>query len=175
MRQQVLLAPGRFGSLSWNRRGEPTGDIRYQVHEQSLELDYRYREHGGADWLQVNEHVPFDFTDQKLGGRRRWFLCRRCRRRCAVLYGGAYFRCRKCHNLAYQSQNESPMWRALSQAQKLRMRLGGSGSMDEPFPPKPRGMHWRTYHKLGARGNELDSRVWAMEMRWFRDFNESLG
>lgn len=89
-------------------------------------------------------------------------------------YGGSYIHCRKRHNLAYQSQNEAPMWRALSQAQKLRMHSGGSGSLDEPFPSKPREMRWRTCRRLEARSDELDNRVWAMEMRWFREFKSSL-
>jgi hypothetical protein len=28
------------------------------------------------------------------------------------------------------------------------MRLGGSNDPLEPFPQKPRGMHWRTYRRL---------------------------
>jgi hypothetical protein len=28
------------------------------------------------------------------------------------------------------------------------MMLGGSGSLAESFPPKPKGMHWRTYWRL---------------------------
>jgi hypothetical protein len=30
----------------------------------------------------------------------------------------------------------------------IKMRLGGSNDPLEPFPQKPRGMHWRTYLRL---------------------------
>lgn len=47
------------------------------------------------------------------GGIRHWFICPAsrggvpCRRRVGVLYAaGPYFACRKCHDLAYQSQQE---------------------------------------------------------------------
>jgi hypothetical protein len=39
----------------------------------------------------------------------------------------------------------------LAKAQAVRERLGGSPSLDDPFPEKPRGMHWRTYRKLQAQ------------------------
>jgi hypothetical protein len=48
------------------------------------------------------------------------------------------------------------MSRRMSQAQKIRKRLGGSVNLDEPFPEKPKGMHWRTYRKLGARAGHAE-------------------
>jgi hypothetical protein len=33
-------------------------------------------------------------------------------------------------------------------AQKIRRQLGGSLSMVDDFPPKPRGMHWKRYERL---------------------------
>ena len=30
----------------------------------------------------------------------------------------------------------------------IQMRLGGSASMADQFPDKPKGMHWRTYDRL---------------------------
>jgi hypothetical protein len=65
------------------------------------------------------------------------------------LYGpGRYFLYRHCYDLSYQSQRDNVMYRALHKAQSIRERLGGSANMTEPFPEKPKGMHWRTYERL---------------------------
>jgi hypothetical protein len=39
----------------------------------------------------------------------------------------------------------------LSRAQKLHVRLGGSGAVADGLPPKPSGMHWETYIRLAHR------------------------
>ena len=159
MKRKGLLVPGRSGSLTWSVRGEPSGDIRYSVHVTSLELNYRFRNQGEQEWTDVRELVPFEFTEQKFGGFRRWFSCLSCKRRCSIIYGGERFRCRKCHNLAYSTQNETPLYRGLTKAQKIRERLGGSLCIDDPFPTKPKRMHWRTYRRIKIKGYGIETRV----------------
>jgi len=41
--------------------------------------------------------------------------------------------------------------RALSRAQSLHVRLGGTGAVGDGLPPKPKGMHRTTYGKLAKR------------------------
>jgi hypothetical protein len=64
-----------------------------------------------------------------------------------IVYGGTAYRCPNCHGLRYSSQYEPSYKRTIDQADKLRKRVGGMRGAfdDEPFPPKPKGMHWRTY------------------------------
>jgi hypothetical protein len=72
-----------------------------------------------------------------------------CGRRVAILYGaGVYFRCRHCYDLRYQTERETPPFRQLTKAQKIRERLGGQGNLREAFPPKPPKMRWDTYWRL---------------------------
>lgn len=162
LRKRGMLRPGYRGSLSWNVGGSPSGSISFHMHQSGMELIYKYRKAGEDEWRDVSETIPFAFTGQHLGGRRRWFVCLSCGRRCGVLYGGTHYRCRKCWNLAYASQSESPSSRAISKAQKLRRRLGGSESLDDAFPKRPKGMHRRTYQRLRAKGEALDMQADAM-------------
>lgn len=163
MRTMGLLTPGRQGTLSWSRGGETTSWINYRCHEATLELDYKTRPAGG-DWSPVTEHISIEQAAQPFGGARRYFRCPRCHRRCLVLYGGSYFRCRKCQNLAYASQNHDACDQASENARKIRRRLGDDGNFDDPFPPKPKGMHWRTYEKLERQCEIHENQVAAQFM-----------
>lgn len=156
MRKRGLLQVGRSGSLSWSRGGEQIASIRYTVNSHSLELDYRTRSPGEEEWICVREHVPLYRREQPFGGSRVYLGCLRCHRKSLVLYGGTRFRCRKCLNLAYASQGEDIFGRATTRSRLIRMRLGGEGCFDDPFPPKPKGMHWSTYQRLESECARLD-------------------
>jgi hypothetical protein len=96
--------------------------------------------------------VALAYTRCHFGGSRPWFMCPRCRRRVGVLYVVALaFMCRRCADLTYQTQTEQPLGRAMLRAQRLRERFGGSPSLTQPFPSRPRWMHQRTYERLLAR------------------------
>lgn len=166
LNRQRLLRTHNSGSLRWSLGGQETGNIGFVVLPQALRLIYRTRRYGEDEWKPVEEDVPFSWTNTAFEGRRRWLLCLSCYRNCRILYGGTHFRCRKCHRLVYASQYENAWQRAITRAQDVRMRLGGSGSMDEPFPPKPKGMHWRTYWGLEEQ-DQIADEFWARSvMRW---------
>jgi hypothetical protein len=50
------------------------------------------------------------------------------------------------------------------------MRLGGGANVLEAFPPKPRGMHWRTYDRLQAQHDAAASRSMAGLMRFVKRY-----
>ena len=146
-----LLEPGHYFSLRCSRAGRQTGSIGGVAHRDQVTLLYRPRRGPGGEWEDVKQTVPLTWTACNFGGERPWFVCpgAGCARRVAVLYGpGKYFLCRHCYDLRYESQREDKMNRALRQAQKLREHLGGSANIMEPFPEKPKGMHWSSYERL---------------------------
>jgi hypothetical protein len=83
------------------------------------------------------------------GGKRAVFWCA-CGRMARKLYAprGQPWRCRHCYRLTYATRQASRPSRLLLKAQKIRERLGGSPSVCDDFPAKPKGMHWRRYERL---------------------------
>jgi hypothetical protein len=162
MQRKGYLGPGMQSSLWWSRNGEPTGSINYRVQPDRIILSYRHRRHDSEEWQSVEYAVLLDRTRCNYGGERAWFRCpaRGCGRRVAVLWGGEIFACRQCHNLAYESQNETAHSRALTKAQAIRVKLGGEPGLIHDFPDKPKGMHWRTYYRLRAQADEAENRSW---------------
>jgi hypothetical protein len=100
---------------------------------------------GGA--VLNGELVRYAYTAQPFGGERQWFCCPGCRSPRRVLYG-AQPRCRECRSLVYASQYETwPTMKHINRALRVRRKLGGRG-LAQPFPLKPKGMHWSTYDRL---------------------------
>jgi hypothetical protein len=162
LRREGCLTPGYLERITWSRGGNKTASVNYRIEPTGLRLIYRTCRNG-EEWRDIDEVFPFVYTATNFAGRRRWLQCLSCGRRCRVLYGGAYFRCRRCHGLKYESQYEPAWLRDTICAQKIRERHGGSGSLDEPFPDKPKGMHWRTYEFLVAEDERLTA-IWVHAM-----------
>ncbi len=87
--------------------------------------------------------ASLEWTPCNLGGERPWFVCPHegCSRRVAILYGQGQPLCRRCRELAYESQREDKIGRAKRRAEKARSRLPPSGL-------RPKGMHHATFQKL---------------------------
>lgn len=144
---------GHTFSCSWVIGDRSLGTMVVRAEENSLVLGCRFNNGSGTD-QQFEQRIFLARTKCALGGARPWFYClataRSCGRRAAVLYSGSvpYFACRRCKGLAYASQSEGELQRAINKARKIRMRVGGSPNLCEKFPAKPKGMHQRTYEQL---------------------------
>jgi len=158
------LYPGADFSTTWFNRDGKLASMGVRVGHDQLSLQYQYQYHqGDNDWEAIRDSIPLTWTPCNYGGRRPWFQCHGtvnrilCGRRVVKLYQrGRYFRCRTCHGLVYSAQRVPIADRPRERAGRIRMRLGGSPSIFAPFPPKPKGMHWKTYWRLEDKSEEAE-------------------
>jgi len=95
--------------------------------------------------------VDLQTTQPNFGGLRWWFvspLCERCAQKLFLPPDADGFGCRTCHKLSYASRSEKPFHRSMERARKIQLRFGGSPSLLDPFPTKPKGMWRKTYRRL---------------------------
>lgn len=150
---------GGFGSGVWSgflENSKATTEELLSVDVRELKREGRIVP--GQEKFTVTEGVVLSiaWTPCNFGGSRPWFVCpgEKCGRRAAILYlRGVRLLCRRCHDLAYQSQRESPLERARRRTEKARARLllgaeQQSGEAGEPVA-KPKGMHHSTFVRLG--------------------------
>ena len=99
-------SPGRF-EYSWGSRARVALDLRDAAGDQDeviVGLSYHKDGRSYSDAIVI-ERLPMNF-----GGRRWWFSCPKCERRCGRIYlppARSRFGCRSCYNLTYRSCNLS--------------------------------------------------------------------
>lgn len=146
LRKRGILERAYWSTITWSRGEITYASLSVRGHAHGLEISYSIQDRG--EKKSIRETIPFSYTDTNFGGTRQWFQCPSCLKNCRVVYGGEYFRCRRCYRLKYDSQYEKSFSRATDKALKIRRKLGDYGGIDDPFPEKPKGMHWKTYHRL---------------------------
>ena len=102
----------------------------------------------------IKQKIPIAYTKCSYGGTRPWMVCE-CGKRCSVLYLDKRFACRKCLNLAYDSQNRGSYWNMLTKADKIRTKLGLSAGVANPLGDKPKGMWNTTFWGLNIKYSNL--------------------
>ena len=106
--------------VSWkSTRGNQALIAIDDISPERIRLKYSVQKAGGES-VPYSYNVYIETTPCNYGGKRWWFRCPSCHRRCRVLYLPYYakvFACRICHNLTYESQQVGrPGWVALSEA-----------------------------------------------------------
>ena len=108
-----LETPGTT-TVAWRDprdRDDPDSSIGVDVcPPERLRLRYVETDRDG-ERKKYSYYISLDTTPCFFGGKRWWFLCPECQRRCRIIYGASssgYFACRLCHDLTYRSQQERP-------------------------------------------------------------------
>jgi hypothetical protein len=140
--RQKLLRPGRFEWVCSEQLS-----VTVEVNLDRVLLKYGLQKPNRKP-EKVEQQVYLDYSPCHYGGERPWFRCPGCERRVAILCFAGRFRCPRCLGLVYQTQQMSESDRRLHRIRKTRLRLGGSRSLLDSFPPKPSGMRWSTYRRL---------------------------
>lgn len=156
--REGVLRLGYWGSWQWTRNRDVVASIQMHTEVGRVILKYRHRSEG-REWKDVEYPVRVVKTLCNLGGSRAWFLCPAygCGRRVAILYGGAMFACRHCHQLAYTSSREDFGGRMTRRADTIRARLGWEPGILNGSGEKPKWMRRRTYLQLRSEHDRLVS------------------
>lgn len=163
----------RLDARVLERRGGLTDGARYAFTEPAIDaivtiqitdgaMRLTHRINGPSEKSSTTQVVPIERTDCRYGGNRPWFRCpgllygEGCGRRCALLFfHDGHFACRTCHRLLYRSQFEHPDFGSIRRAEAAHLRLGGTGVLMDPIPPRPRYMHRSTYYAMYQKASLL--------------------
>ena len=162
------------GHLEW-KSGRDALRLRVETgndgRARAITSRYRSRAPGGA-WRARTMYVPVVWRPANLRGEQPLFACPTCQRDRRTIYVNGLAGCRECLGLAYGSTRDSVTERAHSAASRLYHKLDPDGRMGrgalglgKPCPPKPKGMHWRTYDRLAASYRAAVSRALACYSR----------
>lgn len=161
-----LRQPGDYLTMKWHSAQQ--GFLPGSAMVTMLDANRLHVIHNDSGMPE--EILDMTYTATAFGGERAWFICSKlgCGKRVAILHATPTgFRCRHCSHLTYKSQLEQPYDRLLRQARRARHRVGGDNNILAPFPPKPKGMHWRTYDALARQETTLLENVsTASRKRW---------
>lgn len=148
------------GGLTWKRTSglclpREIASVTYFANfigeNKSITLSYTYND---KESIRLDISVVCSFPHY--GGKRYWFLCPRCGRKVAFLYGGKYFWCRKCQNLSYPTQQMGFLGRMLEKSKKYEEKVFDNGR-------RKRWLHNATFEKYMDKA-EYYERISLIEM-----------
>lgn len=159
LRRQGFVVPGR---------GTPPKNIVWRDAASSeliaFGLTYsnmQWPNEGGSLHITLGtltQDIRLQAVPRHFGGYQWYFVCPFTSKLCSVLWllpRVDKFGSRKTwgRRVAYSSQFATAHDRAIFSARHIHYQLGAKGriAMDDPLPPKPKGMHLRTYDKFAAR------------------------
>lgn len=102
------------GCMVWTRTGAQVGScaVAFVQTDAAIEMQLSYASihttpSGERVQRPIKDTIPIVTTPCYFGGVRFWFMCH-CGKRVGVLYApGAFWQCRHCYRISYQSSNDS--------------------------------------------------------------------
>ena len=151
-------------SMLWHRGKQKVGEIGLLILP-GLGVKLLYTTNGEP----VDTLIRFAYTEQHLGGRRTWWACPACGRRCGVLYCERLFVCRKCAGVDYYrtQQTRDVLTTINNRLTRVGRKLGATDAINDGLPDRPRYMHSATYERLAGQYLELQrmsEAYWMAEM-----------
>jgi hypothetical protein len=140
--------------ITWSIEGKVMEVVIASSDRWGMEFEY----HCDNTNEPVRVTIPITWTECALGGSRPWFRCR-CGRRVGILFERhERYVCRTCRRVIYKAQQVSRKRREHTSFTgfRIRERLGGRPDLRDPFPTKPKGMHWRTFSQLKKRADAAE-------------------
>ena len=146
----------QFSTLIMSENGPTSEQVRVFMFDGRVEIETEFDQLLGLRW-------PITITRSSLNsnnGWRWWFSCPCCDRRAAILYLRSKRPpgCRACMNLAYASQSEGTLHRAIRKKHKIYRRLGWDPGEPSTWH-RPKGQWARTTRKLSGKINECYGRM----------------
>ncbi len=153
------LTPSGYYQRALMGHPDKTFEIGYFVDGDEAHLLYC---HHGTRRAQT---IAFDYTSCHFGGKRRWFICPRCRRRVGKIFlpnfpSAGYWYCRHCYDLTYVQRQERAMkwWTFNGRAQRIAERWLIIRQGDATIY-KPKWQRWKTYRQRARQYLDLSSRA----------------
>ncbi|MFH1159212.1 MAG: hypothetical protein V1721_10105 [Pseudomonadota bacterium] len=147
----------RAGGWIWKdaETGERLTAISYEADTRDpcnafLRIHYTFTE----SQKKIDCKVRLSRTEAHYGGGRWWFICPSTGKRVAKLYlpsGGDIFASRHAYRLAYESQSECPLGRAIRRKWSIAKKIGG-----QDWPRRPKGMHRTTFERLWGKAGRME-------------------
>ena len=137
-KREGLLTDTSWFSWQWKKRGKLVDSINVSVIDDRIIID-------GQD-------IFIEWWSCPLGGKRPWFHCPSCEKRCCKLYkANTSFACKTCLNLVFKAWHERPKKRALRRAEKVFSKVKYDFSRKGD---KPNWQRWKTYLRLEAEAEK---------------------
>ena len=138
-KREGLLTNTSFFSWQWVHRCKVLDSINVTVKADSIIID--------------DQDILIEWWRCPLGGKRPWFHCPSCKRRCCKLYKAntSLFACKTCLNLVFMVWNERPKKRAIRRAEKVFQKVKYDFSRKGD---KPKWLRWQTFESLEAEGEK---------------------